>query len=140
MTPKTFDEIAVPGRPLGHHHRYCPSKAIPIQGLCDHWGVRHSLDRSKTRLRMGTRWGRSPESHYAPQLAWVGRVAANEFESQANLAKLGCLCAKRFCNALWSTGFCKTGAFAYLLVKACGPYPVMNANGTFFELRMSATG
>ena len=53
----------------------------------------------------------SPQSHYAPQLARVEWSAANEFKSQANLAKLGCLCAKRFCNALWSTGFCKTGAF-----------------------------
>jgi hypothetical protein len=70
----------------------------------------------------------------------AGRVAVNEFEFQANLAKLGCFCPKRFRSASWSTGFCRTGAFAYFDDKASVPYPVMNAKGTFLEARISATG
>ena len=108
-----------------------------------HLGTKRSISTAPHEVRHGPKADMvtlSPEFHYAPQLARVERSAVNEFKSQANLAKLGCFCAKRFCNALWSTGFCNTGAFAYLLVKACGPYPVMNANGTFLEARMSATG
>ena len=101
--------------------------AISMQLLVQHSNIDYSLGPFKKFLAIG------PVHRLHP----ASSVGA---KSQANLAKLGCLCAKRFCNALWSTGFCKIGASAYLLVKACGPYPVMNANGTFLELRMSATG
>src|SRR6478672_11906719 len=40
----TRDRIGCSWHPLEcPHFRDCPSKAIPIHGLCDHWGVRHLL-------------------------------------------------------------------------------------------------
>jgi hypothetical protein len=70
----------------------------------------------------------------------IANVSSHRSCVQANWAKPGCFCAKRFCNALWSIGFCKIGAFAYFLGNASVPYPVMKAKGTFLEARMSATG